>query len=56
MTKEIKCCEKPLEFKIVEVKDWRAYKPEVAECDDCHSIHERKQGGEVTYIKTDENF
>lgn len=46
---EVKCCGKPLEFKLHKGHHWQAYIPETAECRDCRSYFERKPGNQSAY-------
>lgn len=48
-TPEIKCCDKPLEFRLLEGDTWQSYKPEAAVCPSCNTYFERRPGSEVAY-------
>ncbi len=47
--KDLKCCDKSLEFILVKGDSWQAYKPETATCSKCKTYYERKPGKDFEY-------
>jgi hypothetical protein len=50
--KEIKCCGKPLEFRLERGVDWQSYVPETATCFSCKSYFEKKPEKDFAYKKS----
>ena len=55
-TKDIVCCDEPLEFRLENGQPWQSYTPERATCNTCKIYYERKQGNDFAYKREESHF